>query len=213
MALNSINISDNFPSFYHNSKGTYEAIQMLLPTIGAKRLLSMNGHEVFVKHLIGEIGDMGNNASAISQLLTTILTMLFEDEDDESTRLKIGNLISDNAHEKSTQHIWISSFVEHISSELLSPSRFRRKRVADFCLPVIASLPTAKAALVFMSVILSSEKKTKTKCMSIPSRAVSNSYASLNLGSSAASTLLPSDVYMWSILEVSENGTCNFLIM
>jgi hypothetical protein len=177
-------------------KGRHEAILLLLPIIGANTLLDMDGHETFFLTMIQEIGDMGNNASVIAQLLGKLLATLLS----ECT----GTYGNGTGTAHGNVEKWIDSFLDHLSSALLSQSRLRRKRVSDFCLPVVASLPANQASSMFLILIVKLGDKTKALVSEIIFP-VSDIYASLNLGTRVDS-IAPSDIYVWSLLEVSYNA-------
>lgn len=61
-----------------NRKGRYLALEILLPVLGAKKLLDIGGDEL-VASLVSGIGDRSHNAGAISDLLGKLLARLREE--------------------------------------------------------------------------------------------------------------------------------------
>ncbi len=62
-------------NMYLNIKGRYEALEILLPFVGAKALLTMEEKTEVVSSLLQGIADGDHNCGAIAQLLGKISRM------------------------------------------------------------------------------------------------------------------------------------------
>lgn len=92
----------------HQKKGRYEALEILLPFVGAKTLLAMEEQTEVVSSLLQGIADGDNNCGAIAQLLGKILVQLLkeltQEQSNEDAPNTSNNTNSDNATSSCPTH-------------------------------------------------------------------------------------------------------------
>lgn len=143
-------------------KGKYIALDSLLYKFGATKLLhlaELHGNESLVMSFVNEVGDRGNSAGAVAELLGKILSLLREEmhkekgidliRENESRKMrrkkerKIRELgVIDTSVNESINllpqwmDIWIPSFV----TAILSGRESRRSHISSYCLPLIVTM-------------------------------------------------------------------------
>ena len=154
-----------------NRKGRYKALELLLPRVGAKRLLEAGkqyqapplgpvegAHDVtndsknqLLDDLLMGIGEIGHNTGPIADLWAKLLHgLLVENEQgtDMDTSAMEGSL------PVSWIHVWVPSLAQSLTH--LKDSK-RRKQIASFCLPRLSILVggqnSAVVATVFTALI------------------------------------------------------------
>lgn len=137
-----------------NRKGRYRALETLLPLVGARRMIVLGGWKL-IESLLEGIGDRNSHsAGTIAVLWEKILSDLLQDMLIDEDRTNNGEPHSDGGKKKKTKvekefpseilekvlPKWWDTWVPSLAAALLSPTASRRKHVAGFCLPKIASM-------------------------------------------------------------------------
>jgi hypothetical protein len=142
-------------------KGKYIALDSLLYKIGASKLMQLaevQESESLVSSFVQEIGDRGNSAGSVAELLGKIISLLREEmhreagidlhraEETKKERRRREKKIREQGVEKSDvsnedvvrllpqwMNVWVPSF----ASAMLS---LRRKHISSYCLPLIIAM-------------------------------------------------------------------------
>ena len=121
-----------------NRKGRYKALELLLPRVGAKRLLYagqrdgdpvLSDESLLNSRLLGDlvsgIAEISSNTGAIADLWAKLLDGLLKEVEEDYTEM-VGTL----------PQIWIDAWVPSLTQSLIEPvDSKRRKQVASFCIP------------------------------------------------------------------------------
>lgn len=141
-------------------KGRYLALETLLPITGARALLGPSPNQQkqdgcvespssscstrLIRDLMNGMGDQGHNTGVIADLWSKILQqLLVEMSIKDSDMGSKEEEESDKSHSSSNREIpeeWTNIWVPTLASALVSIDLSRRRRVAAFCLPRIASV-------------------------------------------------------------------------
>ena len=145
-------------------KGKYIALETLLHKVGASKLIHLaesQGTESLMESFINEIGDRGNSAGVVAELLGKILSLLREemhkeagidlhrvDESKKKRRRMEMNakrgLIVDKQEEHEEQVLLLSSWFKvwtpSFATALLCPDITRRNHISSYCLSLIATM-------------------------------------------------------------------------
>ncbi|KAL7572577.1 hypothetical protein ACA910_000394 [Epithemia clementina (nom. ined.)] len=143
-----------------NRKGRYKALELLLPRVGAKRLLqagnqltqqrtcrkmevssnesSIQSESQLLDDLLTGIAEIGNNTGPIADLWAKLLQglLLEEERKNEDTTIDQGRWLPSK---------WIDAWVPSLARSLTyATDSKRRKQVASFCLPRISVLVSGR---------------------------------------------------------------------
>lgn len=140
-------------------KGKYIALDTLLYKVGASKLLRLaasQGSECLVSSFVKEIGDRGNSAGAVAELLGKILSLLREEmhkeegidlnrvneskkerrKTERKIREQVGVVDQVNETVKLLQQ-WMNAWVPSFASAMLDTGATRRNHISSYCLPLI----------------------------------------------------------------------------
>ena len=139
-----------------NRKGRYKALETLLPIVGARNMIALGREWKLMESLLEGIGDRNSHsAGAIADLWQKILTDLLQDMLANTEAVISDPLVatSDVENKKKRRKaeypiaivqqgvpVWCNDWVPSLAEALLSSAKSRRKHVAQFCLPRIASM-------------------------------------------------------------------------
>ncbi len=140
-------------------KGKYIALDTLLYKVGASKLLKLavsQGSECLVSSFVKEIGERGNSAGAVAELLGKILSLLREEMHKEKgidlnrvneskkerrkTERKIREQVGVVDPVNETVNLlqqWMNVWVPSFASAMLDTGATRRNHISSYCLPLI----------------------------------------------------------------------------
>jgi hypothetical protein len=123
-------------------KGRYNALECMLPMVGARSILTRKtdscDSNTLLSDLLAGVGDSGHNTGAMADLWSKLLYSLFQDihnlTETAATKKKKSKNEKTPEIELLLSKDWLNAWIPSLSHALISAEWKRRKQIAAFCL-------------------------------------------------------------------------------